>query len=99
MTGRTIEPSPQVYARMAGVFQLLEALTATFGQMILPKLVVSGDAAATAANILANQPLFWWGFAATIIGVLFHIAWTLLFYDLFKPVNRSVALLAAFVML
>jgi len=99
MTARTIETSPQVYARMAGVFQLLEALTSTFGQVIIPRLVVSGDAAATAANILANQPLFWWGFASTLIGVLFHIAWTLLFYDLFKPVNRSVSLLAAFVML
>jgi Domain of unknown function (DUF4386) len=99
VTGRTIDTSPQVYARVAGVFQLLEALTATFGQVILPRLVVSGDAVATAANILANQPLFWWGFATTLIGVLFHIAWTLLFYYLFKPVNRSVSLLAAFVML
>lgn len=99
MSARTIETSPQVYARMAGVFQLLEALTATFGQVILPRLIVSGDAAATAANILANQPLFWWGFASTLIGVLFHIAWTLLFYELFKPVNRSVSLVAAFVML
>jgi len=99
MTSRTIENSPQVYARLAGVFQLLEALTATFGQVIFPRLVVSGDAAATAANILANQPLFWWGFASTVIGVLCHIAWTLLFYYLFKPVNRSVSLLAAFVML
>jgi Domain of unknown function (DUF4386) len=91
--------SPLVIARTAGVFQLLEALTSLFGQVIIPKLVVSGDAAATAANILANQQLFLWGFAATVAGVLFHIAWTLLFYLLFKPVNRSVALLAAFVML
>ena len=27
----------------------------------------------------------------------FHIVWTLLFYELFKPVNRSLSLLAAFV--
>jgi Domain of unknown function (DUF4386) len=31
--------------------------------------------------------------------VAFHIAWTALFYDLFKPVNRSLSLLAAFVSL
>jgi hypothetical protein len=84
---------------MAAVFQLLEGLTSAFGQVIIPRLVVSGDAAATAANILGNEPLFRLGFASTLIGVLFHIAWTLLFYDLFKPVNRSVSLLAAFVML
>ena len=80
-------------------FNCSRPLTSIFGQVIIPRLVVSGDAAATAANILANQPLFLWGFAATVAGVLFHIAWTLLFYLLFKPVNRSVALLAAFVML
>jgi len=99
MTGRTVETSPQLYARMAGAFGLLEALTAAFGQVILPKLVVSGDAAATAANILRNQPLFLYAFAATVIGVLFHLARMLLFYELFKPVNRSIALLAVFGML
>jgi Domain of unknown function (DUF4386) len=31
--------------------------------------------------------------------VAFHIAWAFLFYDLLKPVNRSVSLLAAFVIL
>ena len=94
-----VERSPQFYARMAGVFTLLEYLTAAFGQVIIPKLVIAGDAAATAGNILRNQPLFGYGFAATIVGVLCHLAWTLLFYELFKPVNRSVALLAAFAML
>jgi hypothetical protein len=47
---------------MAGVCQLLEALTATFGQVIVrDRLVVAGDAAATAANILGHEPLFWLG--------------------------------------
>lgn len=96
---RRIETSPRACARMAGGFQLLEALTSTFGHVILPGLVVSGSAAATAANILGNEPLFWWGFASTIIGVLFHIAWIVLFYFLFKPVDRTISLLAAFVML
>jgi Domain of unknown function (DUF4386) len=99
MIVRTIETSPQVYARMAAVFQLLEALTSHLGQVMLPRLVVPDDAAATAANILGNEPLFLMGFASTLVGVLLHIAWTLLLYELFKPVNRSVSLLAAFVML
>lgn len=99
MTGRTIEASPQVYARMAGVFHLLEAFTATLGGHILfPGFVVSGGAV-MASNFLENEPLFWWGFANMSIGILFHIAWFLLFYYLLKPVNRNVSLLAAFVML
>ena len=92
--------SPRFKARMAGAFQLLEALTAAFGQVIvLDRLVVSGNAAATAANILGHQRLFWLGFASSLIGVAFHIAWALLFYELLKPVNRSLSLLAAFVIL
>ena len=85
---------------MAGVFQLLEALTAGFGEVIvLGRLVVAGNAAATAANILGHERLFWLGFTSSLIGVACHIAWALLFYELLKPVNRSLSLLAAFVIL
>src|SRR5208283_747849 len=82
--------SLRIKARLAGVFQLLEAVTAGFGQVIvLDRLVVSGDAAATAANILGHERLFWLGFASSLIGVAFHIAWALLLYELLKPVNTS----------
>src|ERR1700687_6007168 len=100
MMGRIAEASPRFKARMAGVSQLLEALTATFGQVIvLGRLVVSGNAAATAANILGHERLFWLGFASSLMGVAFHIAWALLIYVLLKPVNRSLSLLAAFFVL
>ena len=85
---------------MAGVFQLLEALTAASpGVFVLGRLVVSGNAAATAANILGHERLFWLGFASSLIGVACHIAWALLMYELLKPVNRSLSLLAAFFVL
>ena len=100
MTGRTIETSPQVYARMAGVCYLLGSLTSVFGQMVIPgRLVVSGSAAATAANILAHEFLYRFGVVFAFMSVPFHVVWAILFYELFKPVNRSVPLLAAFVML
>ena len=99
MTER-IEASPRFKARVGGLFELLEALTSGFGQVIVPgMLVVSGDAAATAANILAHELSFRLCFVAALIAVACHIAWTLLFYELFKPVNRSVSLLAAFLSL
>jgi len=97
---RIRETSPRFKARMAGACQLLEALTATFGGVIVSgRLVVAGNAAATAAHILGHERLFWLGFASSLIGVGFHIAWALLMYELLKPVNRSVSLLAAFVIL
>ena len=94
------EASPRFKARMAGVCQLLEALTATFGQVIVRgRLVVAGNAAATAANILGHERLFWLGFVSSLMGVAFHLAWALLMYELLKPVNRSLSLLAAFFIL
>jgi hypothetical protein len=100
MMERTAETSPRFKARMAGVCQLMEAVTAAFGEVINPgKLVVAGNATATAANILGHERLFWLGFVLSLIGVAFHIAWALLMYELFKPVNRSLSRLAAFVIL
>lgn len=100
MMERIAEASPRSLARMAGVSQLLEALTATFGQVfVLGRFVVSGNAAATAANILGHERLFRLGFASSLIGVIFHIAWALLLYDLLKPVNRRLSLFAVFVIL
>lgn len=100
MTERNAEWSPRFKARMAGVFELLEALTSAGGQVaILGSLFVAGNAATTAANILAHEQLFWLGFASSLIAVAFHITWAFLFYDLFKPVNRSVSVLATFIIL
>ena len=75
MTGRIAEPSPRFKARMAGLFEALEGLTFTFGQVVvLGSLIVSGNAGATAANILGHERLFRFGFACCIVGVGFHIA-------------------------
>jgi len=100
MAERMRETSPRSLARMAGVCQALEGLTATSGEVtILGKLVVSGNAISTAANILGHERLFWLGFASSVLGVIFHIAWALLLYELLKPVNRRLSLFAVFVML
>jgi Domain of unknown function (DUF4386) len=100
VTKRIAEWSPRTKARMAGVFEFLEGLTSSGGQVFIPgSLVVAGNATTTAANILAHEPLFWLGFASSLIAVAFHLAWAFLFYDLFKPVNRSVSVLATFVIL
>jgi hypothetical protein len=58
MAKRVAEVSRRSLARTAGIFQVLEAVTATLGQVIvLSKIIVSGNAAAIAANSLAHQRL------------------------------------------
>ena len=95
VTKRKTAWSPRAKARVAGVFEALEGTGSAGGQVvILGSFVVAGNAAATAANILANQPLFWAGFTFQLLGVAFHVVWALLFYELFKPVNRTIASLA-----
>lgn len=92
------ELSPRAKARIAGVFEALEGIASSQGQVfILGRLVVAGSAAATASNILQHQKLVWFGFAISIAGVAFHIIWVTLFYFLFRPVNRTISLMSALI--
>ena len=94
--GRLADMSPRVKARLAGGFLLITMLAGVFAQgFIGERLIVSGDAAATASNILAHEQLYRLGFAIYLIEMACQITMTVLFYDLLKPVSRSVSLLAA----
>src|SRR5271166_3575027 len=95
MMDRVGETSPRLKARIAGCLYLSGILNLIAGAVI-NRLVVNGDATATAHNILAHETSYRLAFAADIITVPCYIAVTALFYDLFKPVNRSLALHAAF---
>jgi hypothetical protein len=57
MMERITEASPLFKARTAGVFYLLVFLTGGSAAFVSGGLVVDGDAAATATNILAHAPL------------------------------------------
>ena len=96
MMERIAEASPRRKARITGVVYLLYFLTAISGEFFLKGIVIEGDAAATATNILAHQALFRLGLATGLIATACYIAVTALFYGLFRPVNRSLSLLAAF---
>ena len=90
---RMVRTSPRFLARMAGLVALITT-TAGFAAIVIGNLVAPLDAAATAHHILANELLYRLAAAGDVISVL-YIVYTLLIYYLFRPVNRSLALLAA----
>src|SRR5258708_30592412 len=85
MTERIAAPM-LVKVRSTGIVYLLYFLTAMLGAALTPT---------TANKILANVPSFQFGFAVSMISLALYIVVTALFYNLFKPVNRDLALLAA----
>lgn len=59
MTTRTAETSPLVYATVAGFLYLIMFIVAIFGLEYVPsKIIVPGDATATADNIMTSESLF-----------------------------------------
>ncbi|MGA8767007.1 MAG: DUF4386 domain-containing protein [Candidatus Acidiferrales bacterium] len=96
MVERIAGESPRPWARITGAVYLVYFLMAVSGEFFVRGLVVSGDAVATANNILAHQSSLRLGVAIGLIATACYVALTALFYNLFKPVNRSVSLLAAF---
>src|SRR5687768_13226983 len=88
--------TPRIQARTAGFFWLMTFVTGIVAMMTGGRLIVERDAAATASNILANESLFLLGGAANLVATLCYVTVTLFIYQLFKPVNESLARLAAF---
>jgi hypothetical protein len=93
MTNRIADQSPRKTARMAGLFYLIFILTTVLATYVRSRLIVSGDAAATASNIMGSELFFRIGFVTELVSAVFFLlaAWAL--YVLLKPVNKNLALL------
>src|SRR5215468_5950503 len=77
-------------ARLAGVLYLVNAITGLFSIVYVPgKLIVSGDAAATAANILASQRLFRLGIGSELVCATEFVFLLWVLYRLFVEVNKT----------
>jgi hypothetical protein len=75
--------------RFAGLLYVVASAAGFFAMMYVPtKLIVHGNAAATASNIAAHEMLFRLGIAGELIGQAGFIFVALALYGLLKGVNR-----------
>jgi hypothetical protein len=94
MMARVTEMSPRTKARIAGFLYLIVIAGGIFAEVFVRgRLVVHGDAVATAHNIMTHELLYRLGFAVEVFYCACNMPLILIFYDLFKIVNRSAALL------
>src|SRR5437667_7740946 len=92
--------STKKQARFAGLLYLLASLIGCFGLIYVPgKLIVRGDATATANHIRASETLFRLGIATELFGFTIFIFVVLALYRLFKGVNEKHALAMAILLL
>ena len=81
-------------ARIAGAMYLSMVFTAPFSLIYVPnKLIVRGDATATASNILAHETLFRLSILGDLVGQVIFICLAIALYRLLSNVNRTWALL------
>jgi hypothetical protein len=84
---------------MAGALYLINILGGAFATGFVRATVFASDPATTAANIAEHQLLYRGGLAAHVVVTVTNVPLAVIFYELFKVVNRRVALLAAFFIL
>ena len=98
MTNPTAETSPSTRGRILAALYLFVIVAGITAQaFISDRLVVGNDAARTAANIVANKSLYRLGFTIFMLEMVAQVGVSALFYDLLKPVNRSLARISAII--
>lgn len=84
-------------ARIAGVLYLIIFVVAPFPFLLSRgSIVVAGDAAATARNIMASGSVFRLGMVAESVVFLVELVLAAILYVLLRPVSRPLSLAAAF---
>jgi Domain of unknown function (DUF4386) len=97
MEEHRVEASPQVLSRIGGVLYLIVIVLGLFGEaFVRDRIIVSGDATATAANIKSLESLWRFGIAGEFLLLICATVLTLILFALLRPVHRDLALLAVF---
>ena len=87
----------QKTARFAGLLYLIITVFATIAHFYVPSnIIVAGDAAATAQNMMNNETLFRvGGVGSELVILLTEIILSIVLYVLLKPVSNTLSMLAA----
>jgi hypothetical protein len=91
-----IDTSVKTYCRAVGILLILSIIGGWFGEMYVPSVIMTGDAAGTANQLRHHEGLFRLGFAAYLVEAFSDVVLAWLFYVLLRPVHRELALLSAF---
>lgn len=82
-------------ARTTGLLYLIMFITAPLSILLVSaNLIVPGDAATTANNIMASEGIFRLGIAGHLVVLLLDLGISVLLYVILKPVNKTLALIA-----
>jgi hypothetical protein len=96
MPPRSVETSPQLYARIGGALYLALIGLGIYLQIVMGRVIVSGDATATAANLVAMESQWRLAVAAELLALACVTALAMIYFVLLRPVNRELNLLATF---
>jgi Domain of unknown function (DUF4386) len=92
-----ITPAQRTAARIVGFLYVFQMAVEVFGESyVRERLVVAGDATKTALNIMADERLFRLSIAGDLVTYTSVIVLIWAFYAMVRPVNRNLALRAAF---
>ena len=96
MPSHNTNQTPIGIARLTGALYLIIIICAGFSEgFVRESLIIPGDAATTAANILASEDLYRLGFVSDLIAFICDLVVSVLLYVLLKPVNKTLALTVA----
>ncbi|QGK73335.1 DUF4386 domain-containing protein [Flavobacterium sp. SLB02] len=91
---KNFQGSPQLYARIAGLLYLVIIIMGFCAEtFVRNKLFVSGDANATANNIIHSEFLWKIGITADLIMQICDLPVMIILYYLLRPVSKKLALL------
>src|SRR5437879_11054270 len=97
ITERTTDMSPQAKGRITGAFYLAIFVAGIISMVLVPSTgLLNNNNAAAIDYIVSHQAAFWAAYAFYLLVVVFRLIVMLLFYELFKPVDKSINLLAVY---
>lgn len=83
--------SPRRLARTAGLYYLVVAVLGAFAHLVRATVHVPGDAAATAAALVANADLVRYSLVADLVQATFFVFTVMALYRLLHHVNKNMA--------